>query len=117
MIIKESNVTINVKDLNKSISFYESIGFTIKKRWGDYYAQMTAPDITIGLHPTDESNLKDNSGNVSIGFTTDNFEEVKTLLNEQGISTSERQEEGGQFIHFNDSDGTSLYFIKPYVEK
>ena len=112
MIIKESNVTINVKDLNKSISFYESIGFTIKNRWGDYYAQMTAPGITIG-HPTHEPNLKGNSGNVSIGFTTDNFEEVKTLLKELDISTSDRQEEGGQFLHFNDSDGTSLYFIKP----
>ena len=113
MTIKESNVTINVKDLNKSISFYESIGLTIKNRWSDYYAQMTAPGITIGLHPTKETNLNDNSGNVSLGFTTDNFEEVKLLLKEKNILTTDRQEEGGQFLHFKDLDGTSLYFIKP----
>jgi catechol 2,3-dioxygenase-like lactoylglutathione lyase family enzyme len=113
MIIKDSNVTINVKDLDDSISFYESIGLTTKNRWGNHYAQLTAPGIVIGLHPTSNANLKDNSGNISIGFTTDNFEEVKSLLGKLSIKTTDRQEEGGQFIHFNDPDGTALYFIKP----
>ena len=75
MSIKDSNVTINVKDLNKSIAFYESIGLTMKSRWGNYYAQLTAPGVIVGLHPTSESNLTNNSGNVSIGFTVDDFEE------------------------------------------
>lgn len=113
MIIKESNVTINVKDLDKSISFYESIGLATKSRWGSHYAQLTAPGIVIGLHPTRNANLKDNSGNISIGFSTDNFEEAKSLLQKLSIRTTDRQEEGGQFIHFNDPDGTALYFIKP----
>ncbi len=113
MTIKESNVTINVKDLDKSISFYESIGLTTKNRWGNHYAQLTAPGIAIGLHPTSNTNLKDNSGNISIGFTTDNFEDVKSLLHKLSIKTTDRQEEGGQFIHFNDPDGTALYFINP----
>jgi catechol 2,3-dioxygenase-like lactoylglutathione lyase family enzyme len=60
MTIKESNITINVKDLDNSISFYLSIGMTIKKRWGNYYAQLTAPGIIIGLHPTSETNLTGN---------------------------------------------------------
>jgi catechol 2,3-dioxygenase-like lactoylglutathione lyase family enzyme len=113
MTINESNVTINVKDLNKSILFYEAIGFQVKQRWGDHYAQLTAPGITVGLHPTEEINLKGNSGNVSIGFTTDHFEAAKSRLSKQQIAVTERQEEGGQFLHFNDLDGTSLYFIKP----
>ena len=113
MTIKESNVTINVKDVDKSISFYESIGLTTKNRWDNHYAQLTAPGIVIGLHPTITANLKDNSGNISIGFTTDNFEEVKSLIQKLSIKTTDRHEEGGQFIHFNDPDGTALYFIKP----
>ena len=113
MTIKESNITINVKDLDKSISFYESIGLTAKNRWGNYYAQLTAPGVVIGLHPTSDANLKGNSGNTSIGFTTDDFEEAKSLLEKLSISTTGRQEEGGQFLHFNDPDGTALYFIKP----
>lgn len=113
MTIKESNITINVKDLDNSIAFYVSIGLIVKERWGNYYAQLTAPGIVIGLHPTSETNLIGNSGNVSIGFTTDNIEETKSFLHGLSIQTTDRQEEGGQFLHFNDPDGTSLYFIKP----
>jgi Lactoylglutathione lyase and related lyases len=113
MKIKESNITINVKDLDKAISFYQSLGLDLKNRWGNYYAMVTAPGIVIGLHPTSNDNLTDNSGNVSIGFTTDNFEETKSALQKLSITIKERHEEGGQFIHFTDPDGTALYFIKP----
>jgi catechol 2,3-dioxygenase-like lactoylglutathione lyase family enzyme len=113
MTIKGSNITINVRDLDKSISFYQSIGLMVKNRWGKHYAQLTAPDIVIGLHPTNNGTLSNNSGNVSIGFTTDNFEETKSFLEKLSISIIERDEEGGQFLHFNDPDGTALYFIKP----
>jgi catechol 2,3-dioxygenase-like lactoylglutathione lyase family enzyme len=113
MNIKESNVTINVKDMDKSISFYESIGLKIKSRYGNHYAQLTAPGIVIGLHPSTENNLNGNSGNVSIGFTTDDFEETKSSLVKLHIATTDRKEQGGDFIHFNDPDGTAIYFIKP----
>jgi predicted enzyme related to lactoylglutathione lyase len=113
MSIKESNITINVNDLDKSILFYESIGLTIKNRWGNYYAQMTAPGIVIGLHPANEINLTGNSGNVSIGFTVDDFEDSKSSLQKLSIKTTDRQEAGGQFLHFTDPDGTALYLIKP----
>lgn len=112
-MIKNSTITINVKNLDKSISFYESLGMKTKKRWGEHYAELQAPGILIGLHPTSEKNLAGNSGNASIGFTTDNFEEAKTLLNNLSIKTTDRNEEGGEFLHFNDPDGSSLYFIKP----
>src|SRR5262245_38831055 len=106
MTIKDSNVTIMIKDMDKSISFYESIGFNVKTRWGNHYAQLTAPGIVIGLHPTNESNLSGASGNVSIGFTTDNFDEAKTQLEQLSVRVTPRNEEGGQFLHFNDPDGT-----------
>ena len=113
MKIKESNITINVKDLDRSISFYQSIGFEVKNRWGNHYAQLSAPGIVIGLHPTSDANLRGNSGNLSIGFSTDNLAETKLSLEQLLIPVTERKEEGGQFLHFNDPDGTALYFIKP----
>jgi len=113
MSIKDSNITINVRDLNNSILFYESIGLTIKNRWDNYYAQMTAPGVTIGLHPTRDTNLTNNSGNVSIGFIVDDFEQSRSQLQKISINPTDRQEEGGQFLHFTDPDGTALYFIKP----
>jgi catechol 2,3-dioxygenase-like lactoylglutathione lyase family enzyme len=113
MTIKESNITINVKDLDKSISFYKSIGLSLKNRWSNYYAQLDAPGLTIGLHPSTDDNLAGNSGNISIGFTIHNFEEAKSSLMNLAIAFTERSEEGGEFIHFIDPDGTALYFIKP----
>ncbi len=113
MKIINSNVTINVKDLDRSISFYQSLGMTLKNRWGDHYAQMTIPGLEIGLHPTQDINLKEGSGNISIGFTTDDFEEAKSLLHTLFILVTEKSEDGGQFLHFKDPDGTAIYFIKP----
>ena len=111
MTIKDSNVTIMVKDMDKSVAFYQSIGFAVKQRWSNHYAQLTAPGITIGIHPTNET--LSNSNNVSIGFTTDNFEETTDQLSSLNITIQLREEEGGKFIHFADPDGTALYFIKP----
>ena len=108
-----ANVTINVKDMDMSVSFYQSLGFELKNRWGNFYAQLTAPGIVIGLHPTGNKDLAGNSGNVSIGFTTDNIEETRSFLQQLSITATERSEEGGQFLHFNDPDGIALYFIKP----
>ena len=113
MIIKDSNITIMVKDMDKSVSFYLSIGFILKNRWENNYAQLTAPGVVIGLHPASDNNLAVGSGNISIGFTTDNFEEAGSVLNKLSIVVETREEEGGQFLHFNDPDGTALYFIKP----
>ena len=112
-MIKDTNITINVLDLEQSISFYQSLGFELKYKWNAHYAQLSAPGIKIGLHPANAQNLKGNSGNLSIGFTTDNFNGIKRSLIDLGINVSEREEEGGSFIHFKDPDGTSLYFIKP----
>ena len=102
-----------VKDMGASISFYESIGLAVKQRWANHYAQLTAPGITIGLHPTNNAKPANGSGSISIGFTTDDFEATKTQLQQLNITITPRDEEGGQFIHFMDPDGTALYFIKP----
>ena len=75
--------------------------------------QLTAPGVVIGLHPSSNVNLTGNSGNVSIGFTTDNIGDAKAGLQKLSIKTTDREEEGGQFLHFTDPDGTALYFIKP----
>jgi len=110
MTIKDSNVTIMIKDMDKSVSFYQSLGFAVKNRWGDHYAQLSAPGITIGLHPGVGYT---GSGNISIGFTTDDIEQTKEQLSSLLIHMQTRDEEGGNFIHFADPDGTQLYFIKP----
>src|SRR5262245_43443604 len=104
--IKDSSLTIMVGNMDRSISFYKSIGFTLKNRWGDHYAEIAAPGMVIGLHPGGGERV--GSGNTSIGFTTDKFEETSEALKALGIKVHERNEEGGQFLHFEDPDGTQL---------
>jgi len=99
--------------MDASVSFYQSIGFVLKNRWSNHYAQLTASGIVIGLHPASNMNGQSGAGNVSIGFTTDNFQETRSTLEKLSIKVNIRGEEGGQFIHFTDPDGTPLYFIKP----
>lgn len=113
MTIKEANITINVSNMDRAIAFYTSLGFTEKVRWQNYYAKLVLDGVIIGLHPAGPENLKGNSGNVSIGLHTDDFEGARHLLQKMSIACNERKEEGGEFLHFTDPDGTALYFIKP----
>lgn len=112
MVIKEANLTIMVKDMDRSVSFYQFLGLELKNRWGDHYAQLAAPGMVIGLHPANQD-MQISSGSVSVGFTTDDFEGAKEMLERLSIPVTSRNEEGGDFLHFNDPDGTELYFIKP----
>jgi catechol 2,3-dioxygenase-like lactoylglutathione lyase family enzyme len=110
--IKETNITIMVKDMDKAISFYEGIGLTLKQRWNNHYAMMTAPGITIGLHPSEKTDT--DSGTVSIGFMIDTIDEAKKLLDTNKIGyTLEEDGKSGIYLHFKDPFGTVLYFVKP----
>ena len=111
--IKHSTITIQVNDLDRSIRFYENLGMQLEQKWGPHYAQLQAPGLTIGLHPNESDQKLSGSGNVSIGFTCEDFDNVKSLLSASAIQFTERTEEGGKFIHFQDPDGTALYCIEP----
>ncbi|MFI5221728.1 MAG: VOC family protein [Bacteroidia bacterium] len=109
--ITESNVTIMVKNMDKAISFYQSIGLTLKNRWDDHYAMLTTTDITIGLHPGGDK--KSGSGSVSIGFMVDKIAPAKKLLSKNNIPYKEDEGKSGIYLHFRDLDGTVLYFTEP----
>lgn len=113
MKLTGSNVTIMVKDMDKSIQFYERIGLKIQQRWGDNYAMIEGPGITLGLHPGGTE--KSGSGDLSIGFMVADFNEAEALLNKNNIEITHSANDGksGKYLHFNDPDGTALYFVEP----
>lgn len=111
MGITDTNLTLHVADIDRSITFYGALGFTVLNRWGNHYAQLGVPGMTIGLHP--EKQESKGSGNTSVGFTTDDWEGTIALLQQLSIPVTEQVEEGGKFLHFHDPDGTALYFIQP----
>src|SRR5437870_623934 len=101
MVVKETHITVNVSDMDTSILFYNSLGFDTRVRWNNHYAKLQMQGIIIGLHPTDKNNLAGNSGNLSIGFQVDDLEDAKKSLHHLQVAYTERNEEGGHFIHFN----------------
>ena len=109
--INESNVTIMVKDLDISIRFYESIGLTLKIRWENHYAVVETAGITLGLHPSE--NKEPGSGTLSIGFMVDSIAEATEMLEKIRITCKIDDGKSGKYLHFKDSDGTSLYFVEP----
>jgi len=117
MKITGSNVTIMVKNMDKAIAFYQSIGLELKQRWDNHYAMLEAGGLTIGLHPTDDSKTAGGplgSGSTSIGFFVPDIKEVETML--AGLNVKHDSIDDGNsgiYCHFTDLDGTVLYFVQP----
>jgi catechol 2,3-dioxygenase-like lactoylglutathione lyase family enzyme len=109
--INETNVTIMVKNLDQSIKFYESIGLKLKERWEDHYAMVETSGITVGLHPSTERHL--GSGSLSIGFMVDSIKEAMEMLEKKELAYKFDDGKSGKYVHFEDPDGTNLYFVEP----
>jgi predicted enzyme related to lactoylglutathione lyase len=111
--INSTNVTIMVKDMDRSIQFYESIGLTLKQRWDNHYAMVETTGVTIGIHPGGDHNS--GSGTVSIGFMVTDINEAKAQLEKNNLLADAAIDDGksGIYINFKDPDGTALYFVEP----
>ena len=111
--ITASNVTIMVASMDKTISFYESIGLKLKQRWDDHYAMVETAGITIGIHPGGNEDPSLIESHVSIGFMINDIREARSLLEKNKISYKVDDGKSGNYLHFKDPDGTLLYFVQP----
>ena len=56
MNIQSSNITVMVTNMDAAVRFYtETLGMTLKSRYGNNWADVEGPGIAIGLHPTDKA--------------------------------------------------------------
>lgn len=111
MLINRSHITIMVADINKAISFYESISLTLKNKRDDLYASLEAPGVTLALYRS-EAEVR-HEGSASFGFVVDDIAEAGKLLNEHNIASIRDDWSSGSYLHFTDHDGTKLYFVQP----
>src|SRR5437870_5453849 len=91
----ESNLTLMVSDFNRSVRFYtEMLGLKLKARHGDGWAEVEAPGITIGLHPSGKSGHEPDDhhhehasgiGTASIGLQVKKLEPVMDELKKKGV--------------------------------
>jgi predicted enzyme related to lactoylglutathione lyase len=111
--ITTANVTVMVRNMTQAINFYTGLGLQLKQRWEDYYAIVTAPGISIGLHPAKKTNER--STDISIGFGVEKIKEVEERLNELGIQFQRSEDGVGIYAHFQDPDGTHIYFMESKI--
>jgi catechol 2,3-dioxygenase-like lactoylglutathione lyase family enzyme len=100
-----------VSDMDKSIDFYvNKLGLTLLNHYGNYYAEIQAPDLLIGLHP--KSNKTVIGNNMSIGFGVKAFDAFLDELKSKGITTEIENDAYIRLAHFFDLDNNSLFIAE-----
>jgi catechol 2,3-dioxygenase-like lactoylglutathione lyase family enzyme len=111
-MITEANVTVMVSDINRSIKFYvETLGLKLKSRYGDQFAEVECPGLTIALHPAFERGPRPgNSESLSLGFGVADIDGEVAKLKGDGVSFSRVSKDGPVTLaFFKDPDGNPLY--------
>lgn len=111
----ESNVTVMVSDLDRAVAFYtEVLGLTLKGRYGDHWAEVEAPGLRIGLHPTSQPPSPDAAGGLSIGLGVADLQEGMATLKARGVQFAPPREDEGEIrlAFFRDPDGNPLYLTE-----
>ncbi|MCZ6594571.1 MAG: VOC family protein [Bacteroidetes bacterium] len=104
-------VNVMVSNMDKAVEFYSvTLGLELINRYDDHYAEIQAPGLMIGLHPTsDEISI---GNNLSIGFGIINFDETIENLEAKGIEFVTEDEGWIRLAYFTDLDDNHLYLAE-----
>lgn len=109
--LKTCRVNIMISNMDKAIEFYQDkLGLELINRYGDHYAEIQAPDLLIGLHPTSEKIVQGN--NLSIGFGVVEFDSTIKELESKGIEFNIEQDGWIRLAHFTDLDNNQLFLAE-----
>jgi glyoxylase I family protein len=104
-------VTIMIRDMDEAVEFYTTnLGFALKSRYGNEFAIVQGPGITIGLHPGSAEQL----GQVSIGLSVDSLEESMESARARGLTFAGNivEDPPMRFAFFKDPNGVELYLAQ-----
>ena len=97
--------------MDDAIDFYEGkLGLELVNRHGDHYAEIQAPDLLIGLHPTSDKVKIGN--NISIGLGVVEFDKTLNDLRAKGIELTIEQDGWIRLAHFTDLDNNPLFLAE-----
>lgn len=104
-------VTIMVRDMDEAVNFYTStVGFALKSRYGNEFAVVQGPGITIGLHPASS----EQTGKISIGLSVDSLEASMDSARARGMEFAGEivDDPPMRYAFFKDPNGVELYFAQ-----
>ncbi|MDX5325928.1 MAG: VOC family protein [Bacteroidota bacterium] len=106
------NVTVMVTNLNTAIDFYtEVLGFQLIQRFCDHWADIQAPEVSIGLHPTTKA--IERGSNLQIGLRVKDLEKAIEELRSNEIEVKIQEDDQVRLAFFFDPDGNTLYLVQP----
>ena len=110
--IQSCNVTVMVTNMDNAIKFYtETLGFKLKNRYGDHWADIEGPGIAIGLHPASKD-VK-TGDNLSLGLRVKDLHETIEALELKGVKFKLHDDNQVKLAYFTDPDSNSLYLAQP----
>ena len=111
-MFSESQITLMVPDMAEAVRFYtESLGLRLKARYGDEFAMIEGPGLTIGLHP---KRAESQAPAMSIGLGVESLESAMEALTARGIKFDGaiREDPPIRVIHFSGPGGVPLYLVE-----
>ena len=114
--MKIHHIQIIVKNLDKSIEFYQKLGFVEGKHFvknGIEYVFMELDGFKLELKESSEEFIQ--GGIVHIAFEVKNVDEHSRILDEKGIKVTIPPTDGasgGRFCFVKDPDGIDLEFYE-----
>ena len=108
----ESQVTVMVPDMDAAVKFYaETLGLRLKARYGNEFAVVEAPGLTIGLHP---QSTDAKSPAVSIGLGVESIESAMEQLKVRGVTFPGTivDDPPVRIAHFSGPGGMPLYLVE-----
>ena len=116
--VKQLMPSFTVDDLQKSITFFERLGFGIDERWEDngvlLGAMLRAGDVTIGLNQDDWKKGRERQKGVGIRFylnTSQDIDQLAASAKKAGLSLDSDphdMEWGGRAFDVTDPSGFKL---------
>mgnify|MGYP000594066111 CR=1 FL=1 len=109
--LQKCRINAMVANMDKSIAFYtETLELDLIQQYGNYYAEIQAPGLLIGLHPASEKTTI--GTNLSIGFSVVNFDNTIEKLSAKGIEFKLEQEGYIRLAYFTDLDKNQLFLAE-----
>jgi predicted enzyme related to lactoylglutathione lyase len=111
---KGANVTLMVKDFDAAFAFYsEALGFDVKTRSGNEWAELAAPGLNLALHPAHGQELT-HGGATTLGLQVDDIRTTYDELKSRGVQFGGPVMDTGHLLlaNFADPEGNPLYLMQ-----